>query len=111
MGDDVDETVVGLEFPGGGNDLQGPQVFLEMDRGIQVGRADDVVVGDTDGADAGRGEVVHECAADGACADDKDAGVLQKLLAFAAEFRDHALAGISFRVHTDVPSGYFDITV
>ena len=111
MGDDIDETVVGLELPGRGDDLQRAEVFFEVDGSVQVGSPDNIVVGDTNGADAGRGEVVHECAADGACADDKDAGVLQKLLAFAAEFRDHALAGISFRVHTDVPSGYFDITV
>ena len=77
MGDDVDEAVVGLQFPGGGNDLQRPQVLFEMDEGIQIGRADDVVVGDTDGADAGRREIVHEGAADGACTDDKDAGVFQ----------------------------------
>ena len=66
MGDDIDETVVGLELPGRGDDLQRAEVFFEVDGSVQVGSPDNIVVGDTDGADAGRGEVVHKGAADGA---------------------------------------------
>ena len=63
---------------------------------LQVGQRNGVVIDDAERADAGGGEIFEHRRSQAARADDQDPRAFQFLLAGAADFGQHDVAGIAF---------------
>ncbi len=66
------------------------------DLALQIGQRHDVVIDDAELADACGGEIHQRRRAEAARADDQHGGLLQRLLAGAADFAQHDVAGVAF---------------
>ena len=83
----------------GGLHLGLTHVLCSMDNlALQIGKVNDVCIGNADGANACGGEVHSDRSAEATCANDKHLGVQKLLLALCTHFLEDDVAGIAFKL-------------